>query len=1232
MSKFFLGVIIFALIFFTVNAAKELIIPDNKAYKETQFPKLQNKPGSILDPIAKGWSEKSLSGKWKFKKLPFLKKPKNPLNDIGMKKEFFKTDFNDSKWNKRLVPWSWYYSNPWEKKGYFFEVGQLGWYRRYFQIDKTQLINNKHILIDFRRVATQADVWINGKKAGKRHVGRFDSFQYDITQLVKPGKNVVAVRIYDYVGHKSYHRRHIGGIYEPVRLLTIPSSIYTNRMMLTTLFQKKAVDIQADITNNSLKTINLKLTAKIASWKSGKIISQENLKPIELTPGQKWIKLGQIKIPAPVAWSPKNPHLYTLTLTDSKGNALGMERFGFREFKTKGEWLYLNGRKFKPRIFTFTIWKRLEVLMNKNGEMEKLLKLLKSSGVNMIRPHSAHGILPETFFNLCDKIGLLVYLDWSGPNYHKAFDLPWKNSLLQMWPSFNKFIRDNYSHPSICMWSLGNEIYEGHQNLWFSKDLEKLYSHVKKLDKQGRPICTSTGRQTIEAMRAGLLKERTDILDDHQYRGCYCGSWQDNIKHINDYAKSADKYYGKKPKINAEYGVPGDTIRYRPITLSKLWPAFQLNPASAEFKKQYISFVQSSQSEIGNYLRLKMNYCSPRQYLDEKAARRRFASHYFKRPVEIYRRAGVKCIGGHTNAQWYDLIRWGKGRDTLTFHGKSGPVPQEDKYFNLPLKSMLKRLYNPTLVSAGVFNEHPMPGSKQNIEVYVTNDLNDAADFKVVVQLRLTKDKVLKLADINFGQIKGMKQKSKNIEYSVPNVKARVRAKIELFLFKNGKRVGDNFYPVTIIDNTTKIFTSEKVAIYDEAGKVFRGLGVASSTSVLEDFGLKVNAIDDFSDLNKYKYLIIGANSFSKKLIDASGKIYNWVKRGGKLLCFEQSLCGKIPFFPNYSVTAGSPSTFVSLTVPNHPAFKKLKQNDFDSWAGNDGLMYEFAISPLDEGLVAVALSGSWMDTDGVKSVLNDVKVGKGKIVISQIAATKRFAVDSVAREYLRNIIQYFLNTNEQDYALALPEKDFAKIIYVEDKDAYPIDLSKFVNRGFSDDKSGDKKGGWADLGVDFKEIPYGTSRLQGGVLFKVINPAKNGGKACIVLKGGNRPYFPARVTGIPVNAKLNSVYFLHTAMYAQKGPSVKYVFHYANGQKREFIATTEHEIPDWWSPKDRSNAIVVFRKGKRGLYMSEFVNPLPKENIKSMDIVSYEKSIPIIVGITGRKRFTSVISGVGEK
>jgi beta-galactosidase len=1010
-------------------------------------------------------------------------------------------------------------------------------------------------------------------------------------------------------------------------------------MMVTCNLPSDTISVKAEINNPSKEAQKGNISYEVVNWKDGKVNTTGTLGGVTVAAGTNWIQLDSIKLDKPIYWDNETPHLYLLRLLDENGASIGVQRFGYRDFRAKGEWLYLNGKKFKPRGFTLDMWREERLLNNIDNTTYKLMELYKELGINIIRPHSRPGVLPETFVNICDELGITIYLDWSGPNYYKSFGKKWKDSILEMWPSFEKYIKDSYSHPSIVMWSFGNEIYENHHGLTFSKNLDTLYGYVKELDKQGRPICTSSGRQTWEAISGNVLKERTDILDDHQYRGAYSGSWQDNIEHIERYAEIALKRYGKPmPKIDCEYGCPGDNLRYRPITFDKLYPAFELNPSDPEFKKQYISFLQSSQAEVGTYIRLKMNYCSPKVYIQNEAeCRRLYAQKRFKRFVEIYRRAGEKCIGGHTNTQYYDLVNLSKNwRNTATTYGKPGPMaPNNDKALVMPLTFEVKRLYNPTLVTAGVFNQHPIGGSTQNVEIYVTNDLNEANNFKVVAQLNLNDEEVITLKELDFGVIGEMGQKKITLSYQVPEFASTKRGKLELYLFKDGERVGDNYYPISIPNNKLNVASDAKVALYDNYGRLFRGMdNTITTTEVLKNFKYDFEPIADFKSLDSYKYLIIGANSFDKDLIASSDVIFKWIKNGGKLLCFEQSLCGKIPFYPNNSIVAGSPSTYVSLTVYDHPLFKGLEQEDFDTWANDRGTLFDYAIGPLNEGLVAVSPTGSWMDTDEIKAIVSDVKLGKGEIIFSQLSATKRYNLDAVAKSYLKNALNYFSKPEVSGFAAELPEQEFSKVTYLDDKDAHYIDISKVVNQGFKDEQSGDQKGGWSDFGDsnDFKEIPVGTSRLQGAVPFKIIDPAKNNGKSCLVLKGKVRKYFPKKVTGIPVDAVLNNIYVLHTSMYTDDGPAVKYILHYEDGQTKEFIATGKREIPDWWHPKDHSNAIVVFQKKSKGLYLSDFVNPLPKVKIKSMDIESYGKAIPIVVAITGRKRFTSVISGVGEK
>ena len=84
--------------------------------------------------------------------------------------------------------------------------------------------------------------------------------------------------------------------------------------------------------------------------------------------------------------------------------------------------------------------------------------------------------------------------------------------------------------------------------------------------------------------------------------------------------------------------------------------------------------------------------------------------------------------------------------------------------------------------------------------------------------------------------------------------------------------------------------------------------------------------------------------------MDNGDRLFRWVENGGKLLVMEQSLCGKVPFLANYSVVSGNPGTLATMVDPAQPVFKSLRQEEMDSWIGNQGRMSRFALAPLDAG------------------------------------------------------------------------------------------------------------------------------------------------------------------------------------------------------------------------------------------------------------------------------------------
>ena len=320
------------------SGGAELSIPEERSFTgPVPFPEASLPTGRIHKPVAPEWKSRSLDGKWKLRTVPFVKGRTGAARDEGIRQKLFLPEISTADWEDISVPSSWYLTPRYDTSS-----GKIGYYRRSFDLSPEELKQGR-VILDFRRVAERADVWVNGKSAGEPHIGRGVSFQYDVTDLVKAGRNELAVRVYDYLGHTSYWRRHIGGIHDSVRLLTVPASFFIQRAMITPDLKNSTVHIQ-------LQTLSPKelrgFTAEIILWKDGKTAVSRNFKDFRIAAGSKWCEPGTIKLPAPRLWSPEDPHLYVLRIRDAAGKVAGFERFGFREFKTEGEWFLLNGKKF----------------------------------------------------------------------------------------------------------------------------------------------------------------------------------------------------------------------------------------------------------------------------------------------------------------------------------------------------------------------------------------------------------------------------------------------------------------------------------------------------------------------------------------------------------------------------------------------------------------------------------------------------------------------------------------------------------------------------------------------------------------------------------------------------------------------------------------------------------------------------------------------------------------------
>ena len=192
----------------------------------------------------------------------------------------------------------------------------------------------------------------------------------------------------------------------------------------------------------------------------------------------------------------------------------------------------------------------------------------------------------------------------------------------------------------------------------------------------------------------------------------------------------------------------------------------------------------------------------------------------------------------------------------------------------------------------------------------------------------------------------------------------------------------------------------------------------------------------------------------------------------------------------------------------------------------------------------------------------------------------------------------------------------------------YPLDLRKFCNSSFIDDRSGDGEGGWTDQGREnsLDGVPWGLQVLK-GVPCEIIRPDSNDDKSCIILNStSSRRVLPKEVKGIPVNEKVLNLYFFHTGAFGKSEQKIMtYRINYADGSTLDIPVRNGSEIEDWWTMLTRARKMSRFIAWKnmqgRGFYVWQWTNPHPERLIASLDIRSENAApIPIVIGITCEK------------
>lgn len=374
--------------------------------------------------------------------------------------------FDDGNWRTLDLPHDWSIEGKYSKdeptggSGGYLPTG-IGWYRKQFSVTKSDL--RKNIFIEFDGVYMNSDVWINNHHLGNYPYG-YSSFYYELTKYLVAGENVIAVRV-DNSAQPNTRWYSGSGIYRNVWLVkTNPLHVAHWGVSTTTpQVSKEMAKILAStiIENKNQKAGNVILKSVVVD-KNGNEIAQIET-PVKIDSDSQKKIAQEINIFSPELWSVETPALYNLhTIIINGKNKIDevVTTFGIRNIEynvDKG--FFLNGQHVKMN----------GVCLHHDGGpvgaavpikvWERRLKILKEMGCNAIR--TSHNPPAPEFLDLCDRMGFLVmdepFDEWKFGKrkfgYHDYFDEWWKTDLISM-------IHRDRNHPSIVLWSAGNEIPE----------------------------------------------------------------------------------------------------------------------------------------------------------------------------------------------------------------------------------------------------------------------------------------------------------------------------------------------------------------------------------------------------------------------------------------------------------------------------------------------------------------------------------------------------------------------------------------------------------------------------------------------------------------------------------------------------------------------------------------------------------------------------------------------------
>ena len=913
----------------------------------------------------------------------------------------------------------------------------LGWYRTTFDAPSWSA---ERIMLRFDAVDYGARVYLNERYIGE-HIGYFAPFEFDVTDLLKPTGNVLAVRVDnppswdgqhnsfqgDGMGTMAFNKdrgivqfSNAAGIYQPVKLVG-RSRVYVAGIKVTPQWPDTA-KVEAKLVNETGDSPDFRVSVSVhpRNFKG-----QPVEKLVSLRVSKENEELFSCRLNKPKYWTPDEPYLYTVrvTIRDGRGKILDSaeETFGMRWIEQAPDSTFLLNREpfFIRGTGSFATFWPASVRQDSDSIIKDIL-LHKAANQDMTRPH-LH-VLPKFFYQYADMYGLMIYLDMP-LNSFEGFggNLPNQPDMIPAYAEeIKRQFRDAvgllYNHPSIVIWQFVNESQVSLPTPQIPPALKEMVRLSRQIDPTRLP-CASSGF-TAAGFPTNPNQEWWGINDIHWYSGVllytmpYMDYWPDKPATTREFTPDAKK-------IVTEYGIPAypnwenwrDSFPWEiPSRPDELYDVRNIPKCEPVYRG--IPFLGDVLIRA-HLMKFSGEAVRPLEWIKHTQD---YQSYLTKGSTDMFRRR--PDVNGYSH---FYLINAGP----MTFG--SGLI-DNDRNAN-PAYFALAQANEPRRVNIQEEGRRFYGGSDLlGMRLWVYNDPIEPIDASLQTILADEKGNVLAQQKHDRTIDGATRIFIDDIKFKLPEVKSE-RSTFYIYAIMSDKKGLINYDCIPIeVFNKEPDPVAPAIALYDKIGKTALALKEAKA-----DYKLWLPG----QSMENISLLIIGAFSSDSALTAAKAEIASFINKGGSVLVFNQNYYGQthsdafsgnwhleravtimgeaaksfdVPAIPcdlswlpiNMSIL--SPGTlqqspFVQR-IGRSPLMQGLKHNDFFNWHGGLNIVVELPIDMRDENETLLTC-GVWQMNSAV--VLKSI--GAGQLLFSQLLLVDRYGVDPIATRIFNRML-----------------------------------------------------------------------------------------------------------------------------------------------------------------------------------------------------------------------------------